>query len=306
MMEAPSILHDVTPFLGELEAVGATIAAGTSGPDAVHAARRIAALASTIASGPASGATPTGPWVAVSTGDALVVAGPDFVLDVPGSGSISVTSDSMNWLIAPVESTEAGGDYIGGQRIFVSRLGEVVADWTFGPSGTTVDNRDFEAQEDAFDRDLADVIDAAIDASGIEADAPDETVSGEVFTESETAPASTASESSSASLSGAGAIGTIGTMVGGIAAREISRHLRRGGEAEADPVPAPWRPTHVVGADALPVGGVPAGTFEPGTALDPGLEVRLIETRADGWALVECSNTWRCYVAAWGLVEISR
>jgi hypothetical protein len=67
------------------------------------------------------------------------------------------------------------------------------------------------------------------------------------------------------------------------------------------PPPAPWRATHLVGAQPLPVGGVPAGTFAPGTVLDPHLEVQLIETTAEGWALVECANSWRCYVAAWGL-----
>jgi hypothetical protein len=71
------------------------------------------------------------------------------------------------------------------------------------------------------------------------------------------------------------------------------------------PPPAPWRATHLVGAQPLPVGGVPAGTFAPGTVLDPRLEVQLIETTAEGWALVECANSWRCYVAAWGLDPIS-
>jgi hypothetical protein len=71
------------------------------------------------------------------------------------------------------------------------------------------------------------------------------------------------------------------------------------------PPPAPWRATHLVGAQPLPVGGVPAGTFAPGTVLDPHLEVQLIETTAEGWALVECANSWRCYVAAWGLHAIS-
>ena len=71
--------------------------------------------------------------------------------------------------------------------------------------------------------------------------------------------------------------------------------------AEPEPV---WQPTHRVGHEALPVGGVPTGTFEPGAALDPRLPVQVLETTANGWALVECSNTWRCYVAARGLVPI--
>jgi hypothetical protein len=71
--------------------------------------------------------------------------------------------------------------------------------------------------------------------------------------------------------------------------------------AQPDPV---WQPTHRVGREALPVGGVPSGTFQPGAALAPRLPVQVLDTTADGWALVECSNTWRCYVAAHGLVPI--
>jgi hypothetical protein len=71
------------------------------------------------------------------------------------------------------------------------------------------------------------------------------------------------------------------------------------------PPPAPWRATHLVGAQPLPVGGVPAGSFTPGTVLDPHLEVQLIETTAEGWALVECANSWRCYVAGWGLDPVT-
>jgi len=67
---------------------------------------------------------------------------------------------------------------------------------------------------------------------------------------------------------------------------------------------AVWQPTHRVGHEALPVGGVPTGTFQPGAALDPRLPVRVLDTTAQGWALVECSNTWQCYVAARGLVPI--
>jgi hypothetical protein len=74
--------------------------------------------------------------------------------------------------------------------------------------------------------------------------------------------------------------------------------------AVADAPPSAWAPTHRVGREALPVGGVPTGTFQPGTALDPGLPVQVLATMANGWALVVCSNTWQCYVAAHGLLPI--
>jgi hypothetical protein len=32
------------------------------------------------------------------------------------------------------------------------------------------------------------------------------------------------------------------------------------------------------------------------TSLDPGLEVRALEQREDGWAHVECENTWTAWV----------
>jgi hypothetical protein len=76
-------------------------------------------------------------------------------------------------------------------------------------------------------------------------------------------------------------------------------------DAVADAPPsAAWAPTHRVGREALPVGGVPTGSFQPGTTLDPGLPVQVLATTANGWALVVCSNTWQCYVAAHGLLPI--
>lgn len=69
-------------------------------------------------------------------------------------------------------------------------------------------------------------------------------------------------------------------------------------------VDAPWHATHRVGAHPLQVGGVPEGTLTPGTVLDPRLPVRLLDTTTDGWAFVECSNGWRCYIAAWGIEPV--
>jgi hypothetical protein len=89
--------------------------------------------------------------------------------------------------------------------------------------------------------------------------------------------------------------------VDGAVARAEDAIARRVEQTKAEPV---WQPTHRVGREALPIGGVPTGTYAPGAVLDPRLPVRVLETTADGWALVECSNTWQCYVAARGLVLI--
>ena len=90
--------------------------------------------------------------------------------------------------------------------------------------------------------------------------------------------------------------------VASIAARAIAHSREKADTAESAPV---WQATHRVGAHALPVGGVPEGTFTPGTMLDSGLAVQLIGTSESGWALVACSNGWRCYVARWGLEPLS-
>jgi hypothetical protein len=68
--------------------------------------------------------------------------------------------------------------------------------------------------------------------------------------------------------------------------------------------PSGFDATHRVGDRPLQVGGVPTGSYDPGTRLDAGLEVQLIEKTSDGWALIECENGWRCYVDANGLVPI--
>jgi len=64
-----------------------------------------------------------------------------------------------------------------------------------------------------------------------------------------------------------------------------------------------WHPTHRVGRHSLPVGSS-GGAVEPGTTLDPGLPVRVLDATSSGWVFVECANGWRCYVPAWGLEPI--
>lgn len=90
--------------------------------------------------------------------------------------------------------------------------------------------------------------------------------------------------------------------VASIASRAIAHSREKADTAEPALL---WQATHRVGAHALPVGGVPEGTFMPGTMLDSGLAVQLIGTSESGWALVACSNGWRCYVARWGLEPVS-
>ena len=74
-----------------------------------------------------------------------------------------------------------------------------------------------------------------------------------------------------------------------------------GPPAEERPDDEPWAPTHTVGDEPLAVGGVVTGTLSPGTTLAARLPVRCLETTAEGWALVECENGWRCYVDPRGL-----
>ena len=74
--------------------------------------------------------------------------------------------------------------------------------------------------------------------------------------------------------------------------------------AEKSAPKVPWRPTHRVGTHPLPVGAVAVGTLEPGTALDAGLPLRLLDASASGWAFVECADGWQCYVAASGILPI--
>jgi hypothetical protein len=59
---------------------------------------------------------------------------------------------------------------------------------------------------------------------------------------------------------------------------------------------APRWGTHHVPAEGAWAWTAPDPSAAPTTKLDPGLEVRVIEFRADGWAHVECTNSWRAWV----------
>jgi hypothetical protein len=64
---------------------------------------------------------------------------------------------------------------------------------------------------------------------------------------------------------------------------------------------AEYRQTHVVPTEGLPAWAGPDGSAAPAATLDPGLDVMLLEQRAD-WAHVRCSNGWEAWVDARRLV----
>jgi hypothetical protein len=65
---------------------------------------------------------------------------------------------------------------------------------------------------------------------------------------------------------------------------------------------AEYTQTHVVPTEGLPAWAAPDGSTPPAANLDPGLDVMVLERRAD-WALVRCSNGWEAWVDARRLVE---
>ena len=58
---------------------------------------------------------------------------------------------------------------------------------------------------------------------------------------------------------------------------------------------AEYGQTHVVPTEGMPAWAGPDGSAAPAANLDPGLDVMLIEFRAD-WAHVRCSNGWEAWV----------
>ena len=65
---------------------------------------------------------------------------------------------------------------------------------------------------------------------------------------------------------------------------------------------AEYTQTHVVPTDGLAAWAGPDGSTPPAANLDPGLDVMVLERRAD-WALVRCSNGWEAWVDGRRLVE---
>ena len=63
-----------------------------------------------------------------------------------------------------------------------------------------------------------------------------------------------------------------------------------------------YEPTHVAPPEGLPAWPTPDGSQTPAATLDGGLDMQLLERRAD-WAQIECSNGWKGWVDARRLVE---
>ena len=62
------------------------------------------------------------------------------------------------------------------------------------------------------------------------------------------------------------------------------------------PPAAPRWATHYVPPEGTRAWTAPDPEVAPTTALDPWLEVRVIELRVDGWAHIECTNSWTAWV----------
>lgn len=59
---------------------------------------------------------------------------------------------------------------------------------------------------------------------------------------------------------------------------------------------APRWATHTVPAEGAWAWTKPDPNVAPTTTLDPWLQVKVLEFRADGWAHIECTNSWTAWV----------
>ena len=295
-------LLDLTTVLDELAALRTATALPVSDSALLDVAHQIERAVDIIGSAPVTQAEPDASsqeWIAAEIDDQLMVVGPGFfLLAHPDTSSVTLTSGEVSWSVVVSDSE---GEV--GTRITVLDAGEVVGDSTFAPDGRAIDHLDTSAITARIEDSVSEAIDDAtdreetiFDAAQTSAGAPGDSVS--VLPSSE----QPAEESSLLTASSRSAVDSTPTALVAAAAAVVARRVVLPSDPTSEP--AAWQATHVVGSAPLAVGGVPSGTFTPGTRLDAGLDVRLIETTDDGWALVECSNTWRCYVAASGLTPL--
>ena len=90
---------------------------------------------------------------------------------------------------------------------------------------------------------------------------------------------------------------TIGANSGAWYASDGQSWVRATGQgANLAPPAAPRWATHYVPPEGTSAWTAPDPNVAPTTALDPWLEVRVIEFRVDGWAHIECTNSWTAWV----------
>lgn len=218
-------------------------------------------------------------WVATKTPETVIVVGPGlFLLASSDESTVSVVSEGASWTFGP----DASGTQISYADDTTQRT------WTLLPGGVVVDMND----TDALERRVHDITAEAVRATIEEEAEIYDNATAAVVTPAPSPTPPPIEKAPHVPVASAGAATSVATAAAAVVRR-----------AEPSPTVA-WRPTHRVGPHALPVGAVAVGTFEPGTSLDAGLPVRLLDANANGWAFVECSNGWQCYVAAWGILPI--
>jgi hypothetical protein len=96
--------------------------------------------------------------------------------------------------------------------------------------------------------------------------------------------------------SGAAEVGIAPTVLDAFDDIELDGLQEHLDEASAGSRRAPYRPTHLVPVSGLPTWSRPDPALHPDNQLDPGLDVMVLEWRADGWAHIETSNTWTAWI----------
>jgi hypothetical protein len=247
-MSIEPVCRDVGAHVFELEALSAEAASPGGGPEVYDVARRAMAIAAVITAAP--GIDPADAdedeWSAIDIGDQVVVTGPDFVLAVEPGQSLIMMSGTASWTMST--AAELGGAV----RVLVTDDGGTVGDWTISAAGDPTDNRDLDALNDELDMTLDQLWDDAIErdeqlvanaVAGVEDTAGD---AGTLAADAEGQPV--ASDTGGDSGSGPAVVGVIAAGIGGIAAREVARRMRRGNQPPADatepsPPPAASRAT---------------------------------------------------------------